>query len=349
MFRKRPLFIILSPLFLSAFCTHMVCGGIIVNRNTDTSGMTAQDCAEAAETLHIVYFDTAPGLGLACADSSTVIDGTRFSCTQGGFGSSLHLVVHRFSQRAKNLVNRGNISWETLIRSFLDNPARKKFNIIVCPGSPPAGTSADTATEEYLQFMSRLTSRYPGKMFVYMTGALDNRRIRTYCRSGSRALYDYADFSGSRAKAEWYLWTRLAEDSRGPQKEDPAVYSAAKTFIQLVKEGKLADKKNNRAAAYTSFKRALHLAEESPDIRRMYAKEIITIRSRVSSLGFHSDVRKEKEAWEAYERSAAEIRKLLERARRLAEDTGNRYPDTRTGRQAKALSRDIRRLQEQLQ
>jgi len=325
-------------------------GGITAGRNADISAVSAEAIEKAKRKLHIVYFQTDPHIKLACTDSSIETHGARHTCNRGGFGNALHCMSQPFTDREKKLVAQGRTSWEKLMKTFLDTPGHGRFNVIVCPGGT-ADANKEKATAEYLTCMSRLESEYPEKTFVYMTGALDNTRIREFCRVNHKTLLDYADLGNNRIYAEWYLWAMIADNSEGKRDmyKDGTFYEIGKkSFHKLLADGKKADKKNRRPAAYINYRKALKLAEASNDIPRRFSRELVYIRNRIFSLETFADVKKEKEAWNAHDNSAENIRTSLERAKHILKNTAAAYPDTVTGKRAEKLAEELTAFIEKL-
>jgi hypothetical protein len=335
---------------LLCFLVQAVPGGVIANRNSEVKHISKDGLKKAKAKLHIVYFKTAPGLKLACADTTTEINGVRCAANRGAFGNSLHIMTHAFTPRTYDLVKEGKTSWAKLIKTFLDNPGNRHYNVIVCPGGA-ADQTKEKATAEYLRFMSRLEAEYPNKEVIYMTGALDNARIREFCRANSKILLDSADISGNKAQVEWYLWTRIAEGAEGGSgifSDSPAGSLKGKSFKQLIADGKRADKKDERVTAYINYREALEQAEDSKDIRDVYSKEIIHIRVRISAIELFPEVKKEKDAWDTYDRSRDDIKSNIERAKQIFENTAEKYPDTYSGKQAQQLAQELANFTEKL-
>ncbi len=101
-----------------------------------------------------------------------------------------------------DLGHNGYTGWVQPTRDYLDaNPDCTMVMWSWCGG---CSDNTPTGIAAYLNAMSMLEGEYPDVVFVYMTGHLDgsgplgnlrqnNDRIRDYCRTHGKVLYDFAD------------------------------------------------------------------------------------------------------------------------------------------------------------
>ncbi len=104
---------------------------------------------------------------------------------------------------ASDLGHNGDLRWVTATENMLKDPDNDR-NVVMW--SWCGGVSDNTAAgiDAYLNAMHQLEMRYPQVTFIYMTGHLDgsgstgnlhrmNERIRNYCRTNNKILFDFAD------------------------------------------------------------------------------------------------------------------------------------------------------------
>ena len=96
----------------------------------------------------------------------------------------------------------GNAAWDTLTRTWL--AAHPTTNLIMWSWCGQLSSMSSSDVDDYLAKMQALETEYPGVVFVYMTGHLDgsgisgtlyqnNDRIRAFCRTNGKTLFDFAD------------------------------------------------------------------------------------------------------------------------------------------------------------
>jgi len=96
----------------------------------------------------------------------------------------------------------GNAEWDTLTRTWLD--AHPAATLVMWSWCGQLSGMSEAEVDGYLAKMQALEAEYPGVVFVYMTGHLDgsgpsgtlyrnNDRIRAFCRTNAKVLFDFAD------------------------------------------------------------------------------------------------------------------------------------------------------------
>ncbi|HKM94256.1 MAG TPA: hypothetical protein VJY41_11440 [Prolixibacteraceae bacterium] len=103
---------------------------------------------------------------------------------------------------ASDLGNPDRSEWASATRKYLND--KPQVNVIMWSWCGQAGWASTSEIDLYLSLMEQLESDFPKVKFVYMTGHLDgsgeegklnknNKRIREYCRTNNKILYDFAD------------------------------------------------------------------------------------------------------------------------------------------------------------
>jgi hypothetical protein len=97
----------------------------------------------------------------------------------------------------------GSSNWDELTRDYLDGDGSDR-NVVMWSWCGQANTDDPAVISNYLSKMNQLETEYPGVLFVYMTGHLDeggdnttinarNSQIRDYVRLHNKVLFDFAD------------------------------------------------------------------------------------------------------------------------------------------------------------
>ena len=110
-------------------------------------------------------------------------------------------------------IDLGNPSWISDTRNYLDN--HPETNLVMWSWCGQLSWYEDSEVNDYLSKMTGLETEYPGVIFVYMTGHLDgggpsdtlytnNDRIRAYCTTNNKVLYDFADIESYNPDGTYY-------------------------------------------------------------------------------------------------------------------------------------------------
>jgi hypothetical protein len=97
----------------------------------------------------------------------------------------------------------GDLTWRNATRTML-NLATNDRNVVVWSWCGGVSSNTNAGIDAYLTAMDSLERQYPAVRFIYMTGHLDgsgttgtlhlmNERIRQYCTSHGKLLFDFAD------------------------------------------------------------------------------------------------------------------------------------------------------------
>ncbi len=106
------------------------------------------------------------------------------------------------NEYASDLGTWGGLAWVAPTRSYLG--AHPECNAVLWSWCDGATSNTLEGIDAYLNAMNQLEADYPGVLFVYMTGHLDgtgpqgtlyqnNSRIRSWCVSRGKTLFDFAD------------------------------------------------------------------------------------------------------------------------------------------------------------
>ena len=99
-------------------------------------------------------------------------------------------------------IDLGDSSWASVTRDFL--AGHPEINVVMWSWCGQLSWMGAGDVDAYLSRMSRLEQEFPGVIFIYMTGHLDgegpsgtlyanNNRIRSYCSTYNKVLFDFAD------------------------------------------------------------------------------------------------------------------------------------------------------------
>ena len=110
-------------------------------------------------------------------------------------------------------IDLGNPSWITDTRKYLNE--HPKTSLVMWSWCGQLSWYEEGEVNDYLSQMNGLEAEYPGVTFVYMTGHLDgegpsgtlymnNDRIRTYCATNNKVLYDFADIESYDPDGTYY-------------------------------------------------------------------------------------------------------------------------------------------------
>ena len=107
----------------------------------------------------------------------------------------------------------GYPEWEPKTRAYLD--ANPGTNLVMWSWCGQMSSLTTDDVDNYLSLMSALETDYPSVTFVYMTGHLDgtgvdgtlyanNNRVRDYCATNDKVLFDFADIESYDPDGTYY-------------------------------------------------------------------------------------------------------------------------------------------------
>ena len=114
-----------------------------------------------------------------------------------------------------DLGNPDYTTWESRTREYLNGEGSNR-NVILWSWCGQLSGMSTSEVDQYLNLMAGLESDYPGVKFVYFTGHLDgsgtggtlnqnNIRIRSWCTSNNRILFDFADIESYNPSGNGFL------------------------------------------------------------------------------------------------------------------------------------------------
>lgn len=117
----------------------------------------------------------------------------------------------------------GDLTWRNATRSMLDLATNDR-NVVVWSWCGGVSSNTNAGIDAYLSAMDSLEKQYPKVRFVYMTGHLDgtgaastlhlmNERIRQYCRTHGKILFDFADIESFAPGSDSSLVASYADDN----------------------------------------------------------------------------------------------------------------------------------------
>jgi len=182
-------------------------GALIIDRkHTDISSLSGKSIENAVKKLNIVYGHTSHG--------SQIMDGLRGLCNFDKRFSKLPFIFDGSINGARDLGQPDRSTWVNATRKYLK--ANRSTNVVIWSWCGQVSHSSEKDISEYLANLSRLEKEFPSVTFVYMTGHLDgsglngnlhkrNEKIRTYCKSNGKVLYDFADIESFDPDGKEYL------------------------------------------------------------------------------------------------------------------------------------------------
>lgn len=173
---------------------------IIDHHSTSLGAIPSEWIVTAKKNLHIAYQHTSHGSQLIDGMTGLVtFKGSAYKWNNGGSGGALDL--HDYAMSG-DLGVPDRTTWETLTRTYLASNA--DVNVIIWSWCGEVSFATEDDINTYLNLMNSLESDFPNVKFVYMTGHLDgtgllgnlhlmNEKIRNYCKTNHKILYDFAD------------------------------------------------------------------------------------------------------------------------------------------------------------
>lgn len=200
---------------------------VVDHRHTDASQIPVSWLSQARDALRIGYGHTSHGSQLVTGLQAWRDSGeAAFAFTSSGWGLEPGVFLNDEwgnAGGAADLGGTGYLGWRDATVAMLALSDNDR-NVVIwswcggVSGNTPAGIDA------YLNAMDALERSHPGVRFVYMTGHLDgsgaqgnlhlmNERIRAYCTSHGKVLFDFADIESFAPGSTTNLMALLALDS----------------------------------------------------------------------------------------------------------------------------------------
>ncbi len=182
--------------------------GIVVDHTcTDISQIPQTYIDAAKSTLRIGYSHTSHGSQLVTginAFKGNPGDPYYFESEDWGLNPGVFLNDEWANPAgAGDLGYDSDLAWRDATIAMLAEPGNDR-NVVIWSWCGGVSDNTESGIDTYLNAMNALEQAYPGVRFVYMTGHLDgsglngnlhqmNERIRNYCRTHGKVLFDFAD------------------------------------------------------------------------------------------------------------------------------------------------------------
>ena len=187
---------------------------IIINHSCTNLASIPSSAIELAKTnLRIAYGHTSHGsqvtdgmVGLetfAGAPNPSSLYAVDLSGTVTAGVLSVHDYYGSFPGGASDLGNPNFTQWATATQAYLQDPDNSAINVVMWSWCGQLSGASTANVDLYLSQMSDLEADFPNVKFVYMTGHSDiwsystitanNQRIRNYCQTNGKILFDFAD------------------------------------------------------------------------------------------------------------------------------------------------------------
>lgn len=195
-----------APALADMIIDHRAVTSLFPSGHLDLSVIPERWIEAARQKLHIAYGHTSHGSQITTGMTGLMEwKGDLYAWDdEGGRDGALDLDDYAFSSDRHDLGHRGDLAWERLTRSYLDDPENSDVNVVMWSWCGGVSDNNAKGIDTYLEAMSQLEEDYPGVHFVYMTGHADgtgetgnlhllNQRIREYCEANGKILYDFYD------------------------------------------------------------------------------------------------------------------------------------------------------------
>ena len=190
--------LIFVHLWLISYCQ------VIDHNCTNLNSIPSTYITHAKTSLHIAYEHTSHGSQII--DGMTGLydwKGIAYAYNKGGINGALDIHDNGITG-GSDLGSPDWTSWAASTRTYLQNPANSKVNVVMWAWCGQVSTATESNINTYLSLMSSLETEFTHVRFIYMTGHLDgtgvngtlnirNEQIRSYCRNNNKILYDFAD------------------------------------------------------------------------------------------------------------------------------------------------------------
>ncbi|MBP7867323.1 MAG: VCBS repeat-containing protein [Acidobacteria bacterium] len=162
---------------------------------------------QAKSTLLVGYGHTSHGSQLVTGiEAFRGSDGDLFYFDSAYWGLHAGVFLNDYwgnAGGASDLGHNGDLAWRDATVAMLNLPANDR-NVVIWSWCGGVSDNTEAGIDAYLNAMDALETQYPGVKFVYMTGHLDgsgttgtlnlmNQRIRNYCTTHNKILFDFAD------------------------------------------------------------------------------------------------------------------------------------------------------------
>jgi hypothetical protein len=200
---------------------------IIDHRCTDPDSIPARFLDSARTRFRIGYGHTSHGSQVLTGWTAlTTLSSSKFSFTSTSSGLHPGVFLNDYwgdPAGGYDLGYDGDTTWRNATRTMLNLPTNDR-NIVVWAWCAGVSSNTNKGIDAYLSMMDSLEKQYPKVRFVYMTGHLDgtgitstlhlmNNRIRQYCTTHGKTLFDFADIESFAPGSDSSLVALYADDN----------------------------------------------------------------------------------------------------------------------------------------
>lgn len=198
-----------TPILLGLLVPASLPAAIVADHTTtDLADIPTPWINTAKSTLRLSYGHTSHGSqpveGMKVLASNATY-GSLYALNTDGTIVSGVLSLHDYTPDG-DLGHSGDTAWATATRNYLDSGTGTGAtrNVVIWSWCGGVSDNTNEGIDTYLNTMNQLEQEYPHVTFVYMTGHLDgtgnngtlntlNNRIRQYCQTNNKVLFDFAD------------------------------------------------------------------------------------------------------------------------------------------------------------
>ena len=200
---------------------------VIDHHCTDPDSIPARFLDSARTRFRIGYGHTSHGSQVVTGWTAlTTLHATKFSFTSTSSGLHPGVFLNDYwgdPAGGYDLGYNGDTTWRNATRTMLNLPANDR-NVVAWSWCAGVSSNTNAGIDAYLSMMDSLEKQYPKVRFVYMTGHLDgtgitstlhlmNERIRQYCRTHGKTLFDFADIESFAPGSDSSLVALYADDN----------------------------------------------------------------------------------------------------------------------------------------
>jgi hypothetical protein len=174
------------------------------HQHTDLDRVPAQWVTTAKQNLRIAYGHTSHGSQIVSGmESLARVMGSPYDYSSAWGYRSGYFLNDSGIAGASDLGAPDRSAWSAATRQLLNRSGGCDRNVVLWSWCGQVG-GTEAEIQSYLDQMAALERDFPAVRFVYMTGHLDgsgtggsvhkrNEQIRSFCRTGGKVLFDFAD------------------------------------------------------------------------------------------------------------------------------------------------------------
>ena len=208
-------------------CVQTVDGAVIDHTCTTISAIPGEWINQAKSQFRIGYSHSSHGSQLVTGMETWRNTGNAaydYTYSDYGFATGVFMADYWACDTGVDpcdLGYSGFLGWRDATRQMLNAPGNDR-NVVMWSWCGGVSENDAAGIDAYLTAMNGLEQEFPSVRFIYMTGHLDgsgeegtlnqmNNRIRDYCRTNNKILFDFADMESYDPDGNYYL-NRYADD-----------------------------------------------------------------------------------------------------------------------------------------